>query len=75
MKKEDIVKSLEQCDKKIARLQEQLDIQMKRRNAIMLESVVDTLETNKMSLQDFFNLVDKEKKKPITNEFRGDKNI
>ena len=41
----------------------------------LLKSVVDTLETNKMSLQDFFNLVDKEKKKPITNEFRGDKNI
>lgn len=75
MKNEDIVKSLEQCDKKIARLQEQLDIQMKRRNAIMLESVVDTLETNKMSLQDFFNLVDKEKKKTIINDFRGDKNI
>ena len=75
MKKEDIVKSLEQCDKKIARLQEQLDIQMKRRNAIMLESVVDTLETNKMSLQDFFNLVEKEKKKTIINDFRGDKNI
>lgn len=75
MKKEDIVKSLEQCDKKIAKLQEQLDVQMKRRNAIMLESVVDTLETNKMSLQDFFNLVDKEKKKTIINDFRGDKNI
>ena len=75
MKNEDIVKSLEQCDKKIARLQEQLDIQMKRRNAIMLESVVDTLETNKMSLQDFFNLVEKEKKKTIINDFRGDKNI
>ena len=48
--------------------QEQLDIQMKRRNAIMLESVVDTLETNKMSLQDFFNLVDKEKKKTINSK-------
>ena len=75
MKQENIISAIAQCDKKIEKLQAQLDVYIKRRQTLMLESVMDTLEANEMSIQDFFNLVDKEKKKPITNDFRGDKNI